>query len=67
MHEQDIFEKNALLKLRPGVIFTNILCKAFMYGDSKSAKKTDSLTVVFVLLGSAHVKALRKMLVKLPS
>jgi hypothetical protein len=28
-------------------------------------KQTDGLTVFFVLLGSAHVKAARKMLVKL--
>jgi hypothetical protein len=28
-----------------------------MSADSKSAKKTDSLTVFFALLGSAHIKA----------
>jgi len=33
--------------------------------DPKSAKKTDCLTVFFVLLGSAFVKDAGKMLVKL--
>jgi hypothetical protein len=36
-----------------------------MRADSKSAKKTDGLTALFLLLGFAHVKALRKILVKL--
>jgi len=35
-----------------------------MRKDPKSVKKTDSLTVFFELLGSAHVKASHKMLVK---
>jgi hypothetical protein len=35
-----------------------------MSADSKSAKKTDSLTVYFAVLGYARVKAVRKMLVK---
>jgi len=49
----------------PGINFTNILFKAFTLKDPKSAKKTDYLTVFFALLGSASVKASRKMLVKL--
>ncbi len=32
------------------VNFTNILCKAFMRPDPKSAKKTNNLTVFFALL-----------------
>jgi hypothetical protein len=32
---------------------------------SKAQKKTDSLTLFFALLGSAHVKAVRGFLVKL--
>jgi len=35
-----------------------------MHADPKSAKETDSLTVFFVLLRSACVKAARKMFVK---
>jgi len=46
--------------------FTNILPAAFMCADPKRAKSTDSFNVFFVLLGSVHVKAVRKMLVKLP-
>jgi len=37
----------------------------FYAPDPQSAKKTDNFTVFFAFLGSAHVKALRKMLVKL--
>ena len=40
--------------------FTNVLYKAFRHTDPKSTKKTDSLTVFLVLLGSAHIKAARK-------
>jgi hypothetical protein len=53
-----------LVKLNPGVKFTNILRAAFMHSDPKSAKKTDSLTY-FALLGSERVKAAPKMFVKL--
>jgi len=35
-----------------------------MSADPKNAKKTDSLTVFFALLGSELLKAERKMLVK---
>jgi len=50
----------------PGVDYTNILCATFTLADPKSAKKTDGLNVFFELLGSARIKALPKMLVKLP-
>ncbi len=40
-----------------GVNFTNILRTSFTFEDHKIAKKTDSLTVLFVLLGFEHVKA----------
>ncbi len=33
---------------------------AFLQADPKSPQKTDSLTVFFALLGSAHVKAWHK-------
>jgi len=36
-----------------------------MHTDSKSAKKTDNLSVFFAPLGSVRVKAAHKMLVKL--
>jgi len=44
-----------LMKLTLGVNFINVLWAAFTWADPKSAKKTDSLTVFFVLLGSARV------------
>jgi len=47
------------------VNFINILRKAFMRTDPKSAKKTESLTVFFALLGSACVKTTQKKLMKL--
>jgi len=53
------------MKLTPGVNFINILRKALACKDPKSAKKTDGLTVFFALLGSAHIKAFCKMLMKL--
>ena len=49
----------------PGVNFTSIQRAAFMSADPKSAKKLLDLTVFFALLGSAHIKAARRMLVKL--
>jgi len=47
------------------VNFINILQAAFTCADSKRAKKTDSLTVFFVRLGSASVKAVYRSLMKL--
>jgi len=46
------------------VDFTNILCTAFTRADSKSAKNTVKLSVLFARLGFRLVKALRKTLVK---
>ncbi len=48
-----------------GVNFTNVLQAAFMLIDPESIKKIDNLTVFFTLLGSARVKAVRRMLMKL--
>jgi len=44
--------------------FINVLLAAFVHADPESAKKTDSLTVFFALLGSACITAARKMLMK---
>ena len=49
-----------------GVNFTNILQAAFTPADPKSAKKTVKFSSFIALLGSARVKAARRMLVKLP-
>jgi len=48
-----------------GVDFTKILRAAFPLVDPKSAKNTVKPSVFFMLLGFVHVKAARKMLVKL--
>jgi len=48
-----------------GVNFINVLCTAFTLVDPKSVKKIGNLTVFFMLLGSARVKAVHRMLVKL--
>jgi len=48
-----------------GVNFINVLRAAFALADPKSTKKTDNLTDFFALLGSACVKAARRMLLKL--
>ena len=50
---------------RPGLNFINVLCTAFTLVDPESVKKIDNLTVFFTLLGSACVKAVHRMLVKL--
>jgi len=54
-----------LMKLTPGVNFISVLQVAFMSSDPKWAKKTDNLTVIFTLLGSAHTKAAHRTLMKL--
>ncbi len=46
------------------VNFTNLLRAAFTLVDLESVKKIDNLTVVFMLLGSACIKAVRRMLMK---
>jgi hypothetical protein len=43
-----------------GFDFTNILLAAFTRADHKNTKQTDNLTVFFVLLGYAGLKAARK-------
>jgi hypothetical protein len=57
------FAHLTLMKLTPGVDFT-IMCN-FYTCRSQKHKATNDLTVIFVLLGSKHAKAARKMLVKL--
>jgi len=52
-------------RCRPGVNFINILGAAFTRTDLKSAKKNDSLTVFFVPLKFACIKAACKLLMKL--
>ena len=54
-----------LMKLTLGVKFINVFTQSFYTGRSRKHKKLLNLTVVFEFLGSAHVKAARKMLVKL--
>ena len=49
----------------PGVNFTNILQAAFTRADPKIAKKTVKFSSFIALLGSSHVKAARRTLVKL--
>jgi len=51
-----------LVKFAPAVNFTNILQEDFMQEDPKR-KKTGNMTSLFALLGSARLKAVRKMLV----
>ncbi len=55
------------IKLRSEFDFTNILCAAYHRRQKipKMQKKTDSLTLFFALMGSVHVKAAHKILVKL--
>ncbi len=54
-----------LMKLSPGLYFTNMFMCSFYPQRSQKRKMTDDLTAFFVLLGSTHVKAARKMLVEL--
>jgi hypothetical protein len=49
----------------PVVDFASILQAAFTGADPKSTKKTDNLTEFLALLGSAHIKAANKTLIKL--
>jgi len=53
-----------LMKLTPGVNFTNMFTCSFCTCQSQKRKKTDDLTVFFMLLGSAHVKAAQRMSMK---
>jgi len=52
--------KRMLMKLTPGVNFTNILRAAFALKDPKSTKRHWWLDCHFALLGSLPVKAFRK-------
>jgi len=52
------------MKLMAGVNFTNILCADFTHANPNSAKRYWQCDCVFALLGSAHVKALHRMLMK---
>jgi len=49
--------RKMLVKLTPGVDFTNILRKAFTGTDPESAKKLTTLLSLFALLGSSCIKA----------
>jgi hypothetical protein len=53
------------MKLTPGINFTYILRAAFTFEDPKFAKIQSSHQYLFALLGSPHVKAVCKMLMKL--
>jgi hypothetical protein len=48
-----------------GQFSINVLQAAFICADPESTKRIDNLTVFFALLGSGHVKAALKILVKL--
>ena len=70
----DLFEKAAMHKMHwksrslsflTGFNFNNILQAAFTLANPKSGKKLLNLTVFFMLLGTARVKAAHRMLVKL--
>ncbi len=50
---------------RPGVNFIKVLRAAFVRADPKSVKRYWQLNWIFTLLGSAHVKAALRMLMKL--
>jgi len=50
---------------RVGVDLIKVLRAAFIHADSKSKKKTDSLSVFLRFWESAHVKAAYRMLMKL--
>jgi len=56
-----------LMKLTPSVNVINVLRAAFMHADPKSIKRYLQLNLIFMLLGSARVKALRNMLMELTS
>jgi len=53
-----------LMKLTPGVNFTNVLWTAFTLVDPERVKKIDNLTIIFTHLLSVCIKAGRKMLMR---
>jgi len=58
--------RKMLLKSTPGVNFINVLSTTFTLGDPKSVKKIQlSHKYLFTHSGSASVKAVHRMLVKL--
>jgi len=57
--------KTVISSSASSVNFINILRAAFACADPKSAKKTDNLTVFFLLSISGRVKAVHGMLMKL--
>jgi len=54
-----------LVKLRPWINFTNIFTLSFYTCRFRKCKKTDILIVFFTLLGSTHIKAVRRTFMKL--
>ncbi len=54
-----------LMKLTPGVNFTNMFTSSFYLPKSQKCKKTFKSSVYFLLLGSVCLKAARKTIVKL--
>jgi len=62
-----VFKVDQLKDLPPSVNFINILQAALTHTDPERAKKTDNLTVFFVLLGSSCTKAARRMFKFYPS
>ena len=54
-----------LKKMRYGVHFINVFRHSFYLSRSRKCKKLLDLTVFFVLLGSASIKAAHKIMVKL--
>ncbi len=54
-----------LVKLTPGLNFTNVLSTAFTLADPESVKRYLDFVVLFTLLGPTSIKVIRKTLVKL--
>ena len=52
------------MKLTTGIDYTNNFMRNLCVQISKAQKDSQVLSALFALLGSAHVKAARKMLVK---
>jgi hypothetical protein len=52
------------MKLTPGLNFINVLLTALMHADPERVKFQLSCQYLFSLLGSAHIKAARGMLMK---
>ena len=62
--KSSLFQIKVLKKLR-GVNFINVFMRSFYPCSSQKCKKLFELTVFFALLGSAHIKAASKILLKL--